>query len=223
MKTQRISGIITGLSLLTMTVISIWAMSSIGSLQEATTTQRFSILMELSPDTLNSVITGWNAIAVLDVIVSIALIVYYHKTNSLRSVLSGTIRLVYTGFLVVATSSLSMAFGQFNVDMNMGEFEVISQYISEFYSLWNIGLIVFGLHLVLWARLASKVGWPRRILKVLLYLGGVGYVLTSGGPYAFEQYAEYSSTVLAIFMLPMVVGEVGMGISLMVKEKSNPH
>lgn len=216
-KIQKISGHVIGLSLILMAAAAFWSMGSLlGEFQTADSVHQYELLKENQGD-LSNHLNAWIVIIILDLLVSIAIITRYHRVHPTRAVLTGVVRLIYTFILVVAYSSLSLGLTSFNTGVTIAEFGQITIYLEEFFSIWNLGLIVFGVHLILWARLISKPKIVERILQVLLFVAGAGYIITSGGPIVWEGYAEYGDTVQAVLMLPMVVGELGMGIFLLIQ------
>lgn len=214
---NKYTGIIIGISLLLMAAAAFWSMGSLlGEVQTADSPNRYQLLLA-QVDTFNAHLWAWRVIIALDLIVAIAVIVHYHSVNSLRAVMAGGIRLVYTLILIVAFSSLSFSLNGFQSGISVSEFNALNAGLDEFYSIWNLGLIIFGVHLILWARLISKPKLMERILQILLFLGGLGYILTSGGPALSSSYDHYSDLLNAIFILPMVLGELGIGVFLLAK------
>ncbi len=164
-------------------------------------------------------IVGWGIICVLDFIVSWGVYVILKNKNSMMALISGGLRLVYTLFLCVAISKLVVLFSEINKETmsltNMAEF--IENTGSQFYFIWQLGLIVFGVHLVM-TGIALIKRFPRiKILLILLILGGIGYCLTSGLVILNLSNTSVYSVINSIMLLPMIIGELGLGIWLLVK------
>lgn len=214
---QKTSGIIIGLSLLLMAGAAFWSMGTLlGEYQTSTSVEQFELL-KANEEGLGNHLTAWLVIIILDAIISIAIITRYHSSHPTRAVLTGMVRLIYTFILIVAYSSMSLGLEGFHSGVTIAEFEQISTYLGEFFSVWSLGLIVFGVHLILWSRLIVKPKLAERILQVLLFIAGAGYIITSGGPKLLESYSEYADLIQKIFVIPMVLGELGMGIFLLIQ------
>lgn len=164
-------------------------------------------------------IAGWVIICVLDFIVSWGVYVLLKDKNRNMALISGGLRLVYTLFLCVAISKLFILLSEINKKTmsmtNMAEF--IEHTGSQFYFIWQLGLIIFGVHLVMTGISLIK-RFPRmKILFILLILGGIGYCLTSGLVILNLSNTSVYSVINSIMLLPMIVGELGLGIWLFVK------
>ncbi len=164
-------------------------------------------------------IVGWIIICVLDFIVSWGVYGLLKDKNKAMALISGGLRLVYTLFLCVAISKLVVLLIEINKETmsmtNMAEF--IENTGSQFYFIWQLGLILFGMHLVM-TGVALIKRFPRmKILYVLLIIGGIGYCLTSGLVVLNLSNTSVYSVINSIMLLPMIVGELGLGIWLLVK------
>ena len=83
--------------------------------------------------------------------------------------------------------------------------------------LFRSGLIIFGMHLVMTGVALIKMFPRMKILFVLLIIGGIGYCLTSGLVIGGLSSTSVYSVINRIMLLPMIVGELGLGIWLLVK------
>ncbi len=214
---QKVAGVVIGLSLIAMAALAFWSMGNLlGPFQEANSIARFTLLDE-NKDALDLHYSAWALIGLLDLVVSIALMVYYHSVNPTRAVLTGGVRILYTVVLIVALSSLRLGFGHFYPELSTEQFMEVCSYLDEFFAIWNLGLIVFGVHLILWGRLVPLSSITNKILMVLLILGGLGYLVTSVGPLLYDSYPTYAETLQSLFMIPMVLGELGIGMSILIR------
>ncbi|MGY2064209.1 DUF4386 domain-containing protein [Blastococcus sp. SYSU DS0619] len=115
-------------------------------------------------------------VACLDVVVAWALYRVFAPADAGLSLLAAVFRLVYTAVFVVAIGHLAAAADLLASDAVLGAAE-----IDRFEAVWNTGLAVFGLHLVLVGVLAHRSGSAPRVLGVLLVVAGLGYVADSAG------------------------------------------
>tara|TARA_B100000809_G_C14995338_1_gene479505 strand:+ start:543 stop:941 length:399 start_codon:yes stop_codon:yes gene_type:complete len=125
--------------------------------------------------------------------------------------LSGILRVVYTVIFGIATIYLYK-----NIYTGELSNELINNNFHQFQSVWSVGLILFGIHLVL-VGILMKI--HKRIpiaLWVLTLIAGISYVivhslkltpLTSGIVNNLEM----------VLALPMVLGELGLAVWLIIK------
>ena len=79
--------------------------------------------------------------------------------------------------------------------------------LTSFYDGWEIGLAVFGLHLITLGYLFLKSGYIPKLVSILVIIAGLGYMLDSFGNIVIPQYAVSVATytfvgeVLLIFWL----------------------
>lgn len=77
--------------------------------------------------------------------------------------------------------------------------------------LWGL---IFGFHLLLLGNLVYRSGFWPRLLGILLFIGGVGYLLQSYGHLLAPRYDEILSTVVIVLSIP---GELAFTIWLLWK------
>jgi hypothetical protein len=85
-------------------------------------------------------------------------------------------------------------------------------FVISFYDGWQIGLAVFGLHLIALGYLFLKSGYIPTFVSVLVIIAGLGYMLDSFGSIVVPAYALSLATytfvgeVLLIFWLLVRLG-----------------
>jgi len=65
--------------------------------------------------------------------------------------------------------------------------------------------------------LVLKSGYAPKVFGYLLIIAFLGYLTTNSFNLMIPDYDNYKSTLELIFILPMVVGEVGLAVWLLVK------
>jgi uncharacterized protein DUF4386 len=109
-------------------------------------------------------------VAALDAVVGWTLYRVFRPVSEGMSRLAASLRITYAAIFVGAISQLVRALhlhAQALHDINI------------FTNIWDAGLVVFGLHLLVLAYLAYRSGYVPKLLGVLLALAGFGYVLDS--------------------------------------------
>lgn len=212
MKNQRRIAIITGISLLLMTIVAIF---SIGYAYTQFDNQEQSEFLKeniiQNRGLYQSMLIGILIIIILDFIVSYTLYKFFEKDHQKMSMVSGIIRAIYTLIFVIATYYLTK-----NLNTNELTNQIARSNYQQFQIIWNSGLVVFGFHIIL-------IGWlmklHRKIPKILWYitlLAGISYVVTSFLK-VFSPDSELVKNLIMILALPMTIGELGLAIWLLIK------
>lgn len=145
---------------------------------------------------------GLLGIFLLDIIVAIGIWKFHRAKSPRLAMLSGMMRLAYTAVL-----GLAMAY-HFAGD------------VGQFKAIWGLGLIVFGLHLISLGLLFDnerKRKWLGLLIRALLILAGIGYFLEYVGIWVAPDPAAFSAMMDAIFMLPMIMGELFYAFWMLIK------
>ena len=168
-------------------------------------------------------ILGWIMILITDILAAWGLYEFFKPVNDGLSRITGWLRMVYAAILGVAINWQLMIL----LNINGADYLSIWQtsqsnaqilfYFNAFLETWSFGLIIFGGHLLGLGYLALKSGFIPKIWGILLLLAAVGYVVIHLGNVLIADFHEYQSTLEAIFMAPMVLGEVGFGVWLIIK------
>jgi hypothetical protein len=93
----------------------------------------------------------------------------------------------------------------------------IMLYLDSFNYTWLIGLIFFGLHLLLLGYLIIKSGFIPKIIGVLLFVAGIGYLVDSFAFFLYPSYESVKDIFQMIVILPGVIGEFSFTIWLLIK------
>ncbi|MBV7336693.1 DUF4386 domain-containing protein [Chloroflexi bacterium TSY] len=62
-----------------------------------------------------------------------------------------------------------------------------------------------------------KSGYVPRVIGFLIVLASFGYIITNSGNLLLPHYANYIASIETVFVLPMIVGELGLGLWLLLK------
>ena len=88
-------------------------------------------------------------------------------------------------------------------------------YLDAFAITWVIGLLLFGIHLVLLGWMIVTSGTISRALGYLLLVAGAGYVIDTLGHALLGTYQDYESLFLVIVAVPAVIGELALTLWLL--------
>jgi hypothetical protein len=146
--------------------------------------------------TFGGAIAAFFAVAILDVIVAIALYVLLRPVNRSLALAVTGLRMVYAGVFAVALLNL------WNVVQLLGSSVTaapstavtsqVTSSIASFQNVWDIGLAIFGLHLVGLGGLLIRAPSFGRVIGALVVIAGLGYVIDSVGRLFV---ADYSLTL----------------------------
>ena len=171
-------------------------------------------------------ILGWLIILILDVFVAWALYVLLKPVHKSLSLLTAWLRLVYAAILGTALLNLVLVLLLLSDADYLTVFEtnqlhaLVSLSLNAFSDIWSIGLVVFGLHLSVLGYLVFKSRYIPTIWGVLLMIAALGYLITNVASLLLPHYEDYKATFEMVFIVPMIIGEVGLAFWLLIKSKN---
>jgi hypothetical protein len=144
------------------------------------------------------------AVAVLDVIVALALARIFSPVSKRLSRLAAGLRIAYAGVFALAIYQLV---GVLHV---LGNANQVLHGVSAFDNIWNGGLMLFGLHLLVLGYLAYRSGYVPKWLGILIAVAGFGYF--------FDSVASVFSLGLTTKIASLTfIGEVALILWLLIK------
>lgn len=141
-------------------------------------------------------------VAILDIVVAWALYILLVPVNKSLSAIAAWLRVIYAGIFIFAISKLYVALQVITADGTR-----TMSFLKAFQSIWDMGLILFGGHLLVLGYLAFKSGYIPKWLGVFLVLASVGYIVDGLGKTLSADYnlniAQFTfvGEVLLIFWL----------------------
>jgi hypothetical protein len=173
------------------------------------------------------IIFSFVVILICDVVVAWALYDFLKSVNEQLSLLGAWLRLVYASILGVALFGLVFILSLNNGAgySNVFEEEHLNAYVllclNAFDGIWSIGLVIFGCHLLVVGYLAFRSGYIPQILGMLLIIAALSYLISNLANLLLPNYEDYKATTNLVLSVPMIVGELGFGLWLLVK--GNKH
>lgn len=151
-------------------------------------------------------------IFVLDVVVAWALHVVFRRVHADLSLVAAWLRVVYTVFLGVALVFFFQALQLYGADylavVDRAQLNAQALLALEtFNAVWLVGLVAFGVHLVLLGYLIVRYRIAPRLLGVVLGLAGTAYVIDTVAHALLADYAAYSTGFLIMVLIPSVLAE----------------
>lgn len=208
---------VTGGSIILMAILAGVAMSQVFGPLLTASLPALDAPIPLAAATFRWGIVAWVAILALDLIVSWGVYQYYRSMHPQVAAGAGLLRLVYSGILAYAILLLWQAHGLLDSVSEAAQRAQWWELVFGFEATWSFGLLIFGVHLIALAYLVKARSWITKLLGILLLLAGIGYLVTHGVRYFIENYEAVQAQLEAIFMAPMILGELGWGIWLLVQ------
>lgn len=153
-------------------------------------------------------------VAILDVVVAWALYVFLKPVHKSLSLLAAWFRVVYAAVLAIVLVNFVMALHLLSGADYLAVFETDQLYAQMMFLLnafgdgWNMGLAIFGLHLLVLGYLVFKLsGAMPKILGILVMIAGLGYLIDGFGKLLLPNYHAnialftFIGEVLLIFWL----------------------
>jgi hypothetical protein len=159
-------------------------------------------------------VLAWLLVVVLDAVVAWALYGVFRPVSPAVSMLTAVFRLVYTAVLLVAVGQLLRALDVLTVGstaVGSGADEVNGRALLElnaFQHLYDLGLLLFGIHLALLGYLSLRSDFIPRVIGVLLVVAGAGY--------AFDTVAAVLALKLSRVSTFTFLGELLLALWLLV-------
>ncbi|CAH1201546.1 hypothetical protein PAECIP111893_01650 [Paenibacillus plantiphilus] len=168
-------------------------------------------------------IFSWLIILITDILAAWALYVFLEPLHRSLSLLGAWLRLVYSTILGIAILNLIVVliltrhtndFSSFTIEQIQS---LVMLFLEAFESMWSIGLIVFGGHLLVVGYVALQSEGIPKVISILLLLASVGYIAIHLGETFLPHYDGAIAILNLAFFIPMVAGELGFGIWLLLR------
>ncbi|WP_283153762.1 DUF4386 domain-containing protein [Guptibacillus hwajinpoensis] len=219
---QQKAAVLSGIALLVMTVAAVFAQgyvhSSLVVEGDAATTLKN---IQASQGLFRLEVLGWLIIIILDLIVSWGFYLFLKPFHAGYALLAGGLRFLYTVILAIAVSHLVITNSVVqNAELGTSSDTVAQQVmdaITAFEAIWSFGLIIFGLHLIVVGMVAWNTTRIPKVISFLVVLAGFSYSLIHFMYQFIPQIENVTGLLELILMVPMVIGELGFGIWLLVK------
>jgi hypothetical protein len=168
-------------------------------------------------------LVAFTIVFVVDVVIAWALYVLFRSQSRDLSLLTAWFRLVYTVLLGVALIFFFLAlqllsdadylspFGPGQVDAHA----LLA--VEAFNYAWLVGLVCFGVHLILLGYLVLASEWAPRALGYVVMVAGAAYIVDTLARAVIAEYADLENLFLAIVAVPSVIGELWFTVWLLLR------
>jgi hypothetical protein len=129
---------------------------------------------------------------------------------------SSLLRLINGGVFAIALFSL---FQIIRVGQSTGDSLALQvmPLLDQFNFVWNIGLLFFGVHLIIMGCLLSRSAWFPKTIGWVVQMAGFAYLIDSGAQLWFSQYQSYQSYFEILVIGGGVIGEFSLTLWLLIR------
>lgn len=159
-------------------------------------------------------------VVVLDVVVACALYRVFKPVSARVSLVAAWLRIVYAGIFAVAIIQLVAVLRLLDNARHPDASRMVQVHaqalarISDFTDIWDAGLVLFGLHLLIVGYLAYRSSFVPKLLAVLLAVAGFGYLFDSLARAAGSSLDVSTFTFVGKFLLALWLVTRGRTITL---------
>jgi len=162
-------------------------------------------------------------VLVSDVLAAWSLNVFLKQVSKELSLVTAWLRLVYACILGVAIlnySTILLLVSQSDYLNVFAEGQInalILLLANAFDGIWAVGLVVFGFHLLILGYLVFRSGYVPKVFGLLLMIASLCYLTSNSASLILSNYGRYKGTVDMLISLPMIIGELGFGLWLLLR------
>lgn len=166
---------------------------------------------------------SWLIILICDVLAAWGFYLFFKPVSGGLSLLAGWFRLMYAAILGAALSHYVAVLPLLGLDGSQAAMGMeglqsrISLELAAFDDVWSAGLVVFGIHILVLGYLVVKSRDVPGVFGVLLILAFFGYFIINSANLLMPGHENFKKITELIFILPMIVGEVGLGVWFLVR------
>ena len=166
-----------------------------------------------SPSLVYWVVATFVGILLLDVVVGWALYGFFYSTHSHLSMLAAVLRWVYSLLLGAALLPLLPLLDS----ARMQKAAEVMAHLEDFLRAWSLGLILFGVHLLVLGYLIVMSPKTPKWLGFLVCFAGICYVGIHAAQQIIADFAVYRKQIETMLSAPMALGELSLAIWLLVR------
>ena len=192
---DRRLALVAGLALLLMSVLA--AVAILGVVDPIVASDDIEAAIDDAGSSFGWAVAGLVAIALLDLVIAWALWRLFAPVDRRLAGLAAAARAAYAVVYLVAIGFLATA-------------EPAN--VERYQELWDLALLVFGVHLVLVGVLCWRSGFVPRVIGVLLVLAGAAYFVDSVGVLVSSSYDVELATFLFVGEVALMVWLIWSGL-----------
>lgn len=169
---------------------------------------------------LRAGILGFVVMLLFDVTLVGSLYYITNQANRRLSILASGFRLLHALAFAIALASLFHIYqltGHTDY-LNLEQIQpAIMSALANFDTIWTLGLLLFGVHLIFLGYLCLKSKWVAKFVGVMLLLAAVGYLTDCTAKLFMGNYVDYQEVFGFLVIVLGVLGELTFTIWLLFK------
>lgn len=169
---------------------------------------------------LRAGILGFVVMLLFDVTLVGSLYYITNQANRRLSILASGFRLLHALAFAIALASLFHIYqltGHTDY-LNLEQIQpAIMSALANFDTIWTLGLLLFGVHLIFLGYLCLKSKWVTKFVGVMLLLAAVGYLTDCTAKLFMGNYVDYQEVFGFLVIVLGVLGELTFTIWLLFK------
>src|SRR5512132_2921106 len=213
---QRRAALIAGLAYVVITVLSLFAISVLDGPTEPDNPAATVGNIVNSEVLFRSGLAAFIIVLIADVVVAWVLYVFFQRTSRELSLFAAWFRLVYVAIAAAALLNLSVVLKLvdgtgYSTALETGQRDAQVMLSLDAYNYgFFIGLVSFGVHLLLLGFVMVKSDYAPSILGILMALAGLGYVVINLARVVLPNYRDYEDLLLLLLVVLGLPGEFGL-------------
>ena len=172
---------------------------------------------------------SWLIVLICDIVIAWALYIFLKPVSKSLSLLTAWFRLVYVTIFGITQLNLLFVLlllsgTDYLAVFDTNQLQALAMLFLNGHNLgFLIGLVFFGVHLLLLSYLIFKSSYIPKILGVLLILSSLGYLIDSFANFLLPNYADYETIFLLLVAIPGIIGELSFTLWLLLKGTKIPE
>jgi hypothetical protein len=213
---QRRAALIAGVAYVIITVLSLFAISALDGPTEPDNPTATVENIVNSEAFFRSGIAAFIIVLIADVVVAWALYVFFQRTSRELSLFAAWFRLLYVAIAGAALLNLLVVLRLvdgtgYSTALEKGERDAQVMLSLDAYNYgFFLGLVSFGVHLLLLGFVMVKSDFAPSILGYLVALAGLGYVVINLARVVLPDYRDHEDLLLVLLVVLAAPGEFGL-------------
>ena len=147
------------------------------------------------------------AMVVFDLVLTWVLYKIFKEKNASLSKITAWFRFINALFFGAALYHLTTVM---DLSSNPGAAQELTAALEGFNDIWLIGLVFFGIHLILLSVLLCRSERVGKLIPGLLMIAGIGYLIDTALQFGYADYASIAEISTFVVVLPGIIGELSL-------------
>tara|TARA_Y100001934_G_scaffold283052_1_gene400230 strand:+ start:602 stop:1285 length:684 start_codon:yes stop_codon:yes gene_type:complete len=173
-----------------------------------------------APGMLSLAILSFVLMVLIDAILAVPFYLLLRSVNQSLAMISSALRLVNAAVFAVALMDLVSFLRLLGKPYSGDELFILRQVdhlTQSFDDTWLLGLIFFGVHLMIMGYLILKSPRFPSWIGLMIQLAGLVYVIDSVASFSLTNYNDYSGFFEIMVVIPSVIGELSLCLWLLIR------